>query len=190
MQIFKTNHRGMSLVAILIVVFLVVGLGAGGFFFFKMKVKKGQLPTKAAMPFANMDEKLIGFTFTILPTSYQKLVDINKEIGLIDAELSRLNDLEAQYPQQKSIISKERAIWDRTQKSLLNVMQIFEKNIEMFYVAYSVNPEKGKEMIETKRAELETAADQVLQASRTETARIHVDQPLTFMEKWKAKLFK
>jgi flagellar basal body-associated protein FliL len=190
MHFYKPNHRGMSLVVILIIVVFVIGLGAGGFFFFKMKAKKEQLPTKAAVPFANMDEKLIGFTFSILPTSYQKIVDINKEIGLIDTELSRLNDLEAQYPQQKNIISKERAIWDRTKKSLLNVMQIFEKNIETFYVAYSVNPEKGKELIETKKTELETTADQILQASRTETARIHVEPPLTFMEKWKAKLFK
>lgn len=185
----KNNEKGLSIIVILIVVCICAGLG-GGFFAFNQYMRKTQGPSRASLPHSNMDEALTGFTFNTLPALYGKLVLINKEISLIDLELARLDALESNYPQQKSIINTERIVWEKTKKNLLPVMQSFEKNIENIYVAYNVNVEKGKELIETKTPELVASADEVINASKVETSRIKPDPPQTFLEKLKTILKK
>jgi len=187
---FKNNEQGLSLVAILIIVCLLAGLGAGGFFAFRYYQQNYTGPSKASLPHTNMDAALIGFTFNRLPSLYTKLEQINAEIHLINLELARLDALESNYPQQKSLINPERILWEKTKKSLLTVMQSFEKNIEIIYVADKVNTDKGKELMEMKIPELETSADEVINASRAETSRIKVDPPQTFLEKLKTKFIK
>jgi hypothetical protein len=187
---FGNNEQGLSLVAILIIVFVTAGLGAGGFFAFNYFKQKNQGPSKASLPHDSMDATLIGFTFEKLPSLYTKLELINKEISLIDLEIARLDALESNYPQQKSIIKTERIIWEKTKKNLLTVIQTFEKNIESIYVAHKVNAGKGKELMDTKTPELEASADEIIKTSQAETSRIKVDPPQTFMEKLKAKFLK
>jgi hypothetical protein len=187
---FKNNEQGLSLVGILILVCLLAGLGAGGFFAFRYYQGNFKGPSKASLPHDNMDAALIGFTFTMLPSLYTKLELINKEINLINSELARLDALESNYPQQKNLINPERILWEKTKKSLLTVLQSFEKNIEIIYVAYKVNADKGKELMEMKIPELETSADEVIHTSQAETSRIKIDSPQTFLEKLKTKFLK
>lgn len=184
------NEQGKSIVSILILILLLGGLGAGGFFGFKFYKEKTQGPSKESLPHNKMNEALIRFTFDHLPSLYAKLDSINKEINLINSEIARLDALESSYPQQKSLIKAERVIWDKTQKSLLTVLQTFEKNIETLYVTFKLNEEKGKELISSKLPELESAAEEVLKTSRVETSRIKAQPPQSILEKLKAKFLK
>jgi hypothetical protein len=186
----RNNEQGLSLVVILVILLIIVGMGVGGFFAFSYYKQKNQGPSKASLPHNNMDAVLIGFTFDRLPSLYARLDQMNKEISKIDLEIARLDALESNYPQQKSIIKAERVVWEKTKKSLLTVMQTFEKNIESIYVAHKVNAEKGKEIIDTKTPELEASADEIIKASQAETSRIKVDPPQTLIEKLKAKFLK
>lgn len=186
----KNNEQGLSLVGILLIVCVLAGLGAGGFFAFRYYQENYTGPSKASLPHDNMDAALIGFTFNTLPSLYTKLEQINAEISLINSELARLDALESNYPQQKSLINPERMLWEKTKKSLLSVLQSFEKNIEIIYVADKVNADKGKELMEVKIPELETSAEEVINASRAETSRIKVDPPQSLLEKLKTKFTK
>jgi hypothetical protein len=186
----RNNEQGLSLVAIVIVVFIIAGVGAGGFFAFSYYRQKHQGPSKSSLPHNNLDAVLIGFTFHELPSLYAKLDLMNREINLIDGEIARLDALESNYPQQKSVIKTERVVWEKTKKSLLAVMQSFEKNIESIYVAYEINAEKGKELMDEKTPELEASAEEIIQTSQAETSRIRVDPPQTLIEKLKAEFLK
>lgn len=186
----KNDEQGLSLVAILMVIFIIAGVGAGGFFAFNYYKQKHQGPSKDSLPHNNMDAVLIGFAFHQMPSLYAKLEQMNKEISLIDMEIARLDALESNYPQQKSVIKTERVVWDKTKKNLLSVMQSFEKNIESIYVAYEVNAEKGKELMDAKTPELEASAEEIIKTSQAETSRIKMDPPQTLIEKLKAKFLK
>jgi hypothetical protein len=186
----RNNEQGLSLVGILMIVCVLAGLGVGGFFAFRYYQENYTGPSKASLPHDNMDAALIGFTFNMLPSLFTKLALINKEISLINSELARLDALESNYPQQKSLINPERMVWEKTKKSLLTVLQSFEKNIEIIYVAYKVNADKGMALMEMKIPELETSADEVINASQAETSRIKIDPPQTFLEKLETKFLK
>ncbi|MFH0729281.1 MAG: hypothetical protein V2B19_23420 [Pseudomonadota bacterium] len=186
----RNNERGLSLIVIVIVVFILAGAGAGGFFAFSYYKQKHQGPSKSSLPHNNMDAVLLDFTFHQLQSLYAKLELVNREINLIDGEIARLDALESSYPQQKGVIKTERVVWEKIKKSLLTVIQSFEKNIESIYVAYQVNAEKGKELMDAKTPELEASAEEIIKNSQAETTRIKVEPPQTLIEKLKAKFLK
>lgn len=189
-MLVKGHARGSARVIVIVLLLLLAGLGGAGAFLYKTKLLAGRGPSKADLPHVNLSEDVIRFSFNILPALYNKMRELNQEINLIHLELSRLESLSSDYPQQKNIINTEKTVWEKTLKSLFTVLQSFEKKIEAIYVAYAVNEEKGKTLIEETTPDLLSAADEVIAVSKAETVRIRIETPKTFTEKLKAKFGK
>lgn len=182
---YAKDQQGLSLVKILIVLVLLAGLGGGGFFAYTQFFKKKSGPSVGALPHVKMNPAVIGFTFRQMPVLYGKLVQLNREISLIDRELGRLDTIESDYPQQKKIIKPERTIWDKTRKNLLTTLAKIENKIETIYVATMVNEEKGKAMLESSVTELESLAAEIVTAAETHTSRIPAPPPKSYLDKLK-----
>lgn len=187
---FKHHARGSALVIVIVLLLLLTGLGGAGIFLYKTKLQAGRGPSKADLPHVDLSEDIIRFSFRILPALYGKMRQLNQEINLIHVELSRLETLSSDYPHQKNIIHTEKIVWEKTLKSLFTVLQTFEKKIETIYVAYAVNEEKGKKLIDETTSDLLSAADEAIAVSKAETVRIRIETPKTFTEKLKAKFGK
>ncbi|MDX9786068.1 MAG: hypothetical protein RBT11_04815 [Desulfobacterales bacterium] len=187
---FGHHEHGNAVVLVIGFLLLLIGLGGGGFFVYQTKLQKQQGPTKAALPHVNLTQDVIRFSFNTLPALYNNMLEIEREIALIHTELARLETLSSEYPQQKSIVHAEKVLWEKTLKDLFSVLQQIEKTIEPIYVAYSVNREKGEELMAANTPDLLSAAEEVIAAAKTETARIQIEAPKTFMQKLKAKLKK
>ncbi|MBW2370248.1 MAG: hypothetical protein JRH15_20450 [Deltaproteobacteria bacterium] len=104
---------------------------------------------------------------------------------LIDQELERLSELETGYPSQKKIIDRERSMWVQTKKQLTGSVSSAEKQLETFFVAYTVNKTKGKELINENVAALTGRIDSVLETSSEVTRRLKRVQKKTIKDKLK-----
>lgn len=187
---FSRHERGNALVLLVVMLLLMIGLGGGGFWIYQQKLQKAQGPAKEDLPDVHLTLEVIRFSFTTLPELYKKMAEIQRELNLIHMETARLDALFSEYPQQKKMIHDEKAVWEKTLKNLLAVLRRFETQIETIFVAYAINPEKGRELIDNSTPDLLTAATEAIAASRIETARIRIEPPKTFMEKLKAKFAK
>ena len=148
--------------------------------------KKGELQP---LPKVQLKEDIVAFVFGALPDIYAGLFRINREIILIDNELERLEEIEAEFPRQKNIVSAEKSNWKQIQRSLFTALSAIEKDIENIYVTRLVNKAKGKELIDQKKEFLEKAVTDALNASAPHTGRLTVDEKKTAFDKLKGKLF-
>lgn len=138
--------------------------------------KKGGPPHPVLLK-VNLNEAIILFTFQRLPQTYSGLVRLNDEIILIDKELGRLQEVEAQFPRQKTIISSERSNWVRVQRGLYAAVAKLEKVIEKIYVTHLVNADRGKELIEQNAQSLRAEVKEALDASVPHTGRLKTAVP-------------
>lgn len=178
------NQKGLSAIALLLVLILLLALAGVGFFYYKQKQAKSTPPSTTFEHF-NLSEDVVLFLFQRIPRLYVKTFQLNTELTLIESELDRITELENEYPSGKRIVESERALWIKLQKNLLNTVQSSEKTIESYYVAYMVNPEKGKQSINDSLEDLMSQMETVLNQSRTETKRLKVVTTKTAMEKLK-----
>jgi len=179
------NQKGLSAIAVILVLILLLALGGGGYFYYKQKQEKA-LPPQTTFDYINLNEDVSVFLFQRIPRLYTRVLQLNGELTIIAAELERIGELENEYPSGKRIVQAERAVWVKLQKSLLASVQSTEKNIESYYVAYMVNRETGKELINGSIEELLSRIDEVLETSKKETRRLKVVKDQTVLEKLKA----
>jgi hypothetical protein len=129
----RHNARGGSLIVILILLLLLAAVGAGGVYVYQTKFKD-RGPSKKNLPYTTMNDDLIRFTFSKLPKIYTSLVEINRQIALIDRELARLASLESSYPHEERIIMTEKEVWQRLKKRLNGVQKSLDDQIEALFV--------------------------------------------------------
>jgi hypothetical protein len=178
------DQKGVSAVAVVLVLLLLLVLGGGGFYFYKQK--QGQnLPQATTFDNVDLNEEVVVFLFQSVPRLYHRVVLLNNELALIATELERIDELQNEYPSGKRIIESERTLWLKLQKSLnLSVLSV-KSAAESYYVAYMVNSEKGRELINENIGDLVADVDDVLQESSQETRRLKTVSSQTFMERLK-----
>lgn len=179
-----TNQRGGSAIAVIVIILLLLALGAGVFFFYKQK-QGGNLPQSTSFDYVDLNEDVVLFLFQSVPLLYNRIVQLNNELTLIADELERIDELENQYPSEKRIIEEERKLWLQLQKNLELSVQSLKSATESYYVAYSVNPKKGKEMIRENMGDLVSDIDDVLKESKTETRRLKSTSGQNLMDRLK-----
>lgn len=150
---------------------LTVGILAGLYFTGRFPGKGGN-GSLAPLSKVKIAEPLVRFSSQRLPEIYERLAGLNEEILLIEKEIARIQEIEKAFPGQKKVTSSEVKIWDKTRKGLEKSLLNLEKNIELFYVAYRVNIEKGEKLMESKEKELTRSVDGVLAPSRKQTERL------------------
>jgi flagellar basal body-associated protein FliL len=178
------NQDGLSAIVIILVLIILLGLAGGGFIAFQKAQKKNQPPMTSFEHIA-LKEDVVTFAFAVVPALYNRLVWVNTEITLIDKELDRLSTLENDFPSQKKVVKAERAMWVQLRINLSGEASSAEKKADSFYVAYMVNKQKGKEVINENLEELIERIDEILEAARKETVRLKIIHKKTLMDKIK-----
>ena len=107
---------------------------------------------------------------------------------LIDKELERLKEIEAEFPKQKKIIITERNNWKKVKKDLRSSLSNLEKDVEKIYVTHLVNKSKGTELINKNITPLVDTINKALEASSPHTRRLIVVEKKSFFASLKDKL--
>jgi len=184
----KSNKNNSGKLLLIILILLTIAAAGGGFFAYKFYF----LQQGPNLEMANIDlkEKTIAFIYKYMPDVYNCLFDLNHEVVIIDNEMERLTKIEKEFPKQKKIVLIEKKMWTNTRKTLTTTIANLEKSIETIYVAYTINSEKGADLIETQNAELLASATGNLGASKEKTERLKNMKKKNFMDKIKEKLSK
>jgi hypothetical protein len=179
-----TNQRGVSAIAVILVVLLLLALCGAAFFVYKQKQQKN-VPQFTTFDHVDLNEEVVVFLFQRVPRLYNRALQLNRELSLIADELERIAELEGQYPAEKQIISSERSLWTRLQKSLNLSVKSLKNASESYYVAYMVNSRKGKELIADEIDGLLSDIDEVLSESAEETRRLKTVTKQTALDRLK-----
>jgi len=135
-----------------------------------------------------LNKDIITFTFSKVPRIYFGLVKLDNEIVLIDKELERLKEIEAEFPKQRKIIITERNNWKKVKKDLRSSLSNLEKVVEKIYVTHLVNKDKGTELINKNMKPLVDTINKTLEASSPHTKRLIVVERKSFIASLKDKL--
>ncbi|MBA4366085.1 MAG: hypothetical protein C0403_00400 [Desulfobacterium sp.] len=182
----KYNNSGKLLFILLLMI--TIAVAAGGFFAYKFL--NAEKTSDNEMANIHLQEETIAFVHQSMPDVYNSLFELNHEIVMIEKELKRLEIIENEYPKQKKIVQDEKKMWSKTQKDLQTLIENLEKNIEPLFVAYTVNTEKGTELLASKKEELLASATEALETSKKQTVRLKNTEEKSFIQKIKEKISK
>jgi len=161
----------------LLIVFLFLlsaAAAAGGFFAYKfLYVQKGP---DNKIPNIRLKKETITFVYENLPDVYNRLLNLSDEVRMINIEIDRLDKIEKDFPKQKKIVISEKKVWLKMHKNLMEAISKLEKSIEMIHVSYSVNSEKGVQIIKDKNPELLAASSRALETSKEKTQRLKIEK--------------
>lgn len=178
------NQKGISALAAILIVVILLALGGSGFFIYKQKQSRN-LPPSTSFEYVSLNEDIVTFLFNYIPRLYNRIAKLNNELTLIAGELERIDELENQYPSGKRIIADEKALWMSLQKDLNHTLLSARNEAERFYIAYMVNNQKGKELIDENLDALVADIDETLETSTGETRRLKTVSNQTFVERLK-----
>jgi formate dehydrogenase assembly factor FdhD len=71
------------------------------------------------------------------------MLHLESALELIERELKRLDEIEADFPDQKNIVAAERSLWVKTDRELRKTVSALEKQLQALYVGFLVNRENG-----------------------------------------------
>ena len=106
--------------------------------------------------------QVIEFAFHRMVDLYNILVETNDKEVLIIKEMERLLKISEEFPSQKPIVVAESALLETALQSVKMLREELEKKIEMIYVSFNVNQEKGLNLIENNKDPLVERARQTL----------------------------
>ena len=167
-----TNNKGSATIILLVI--LLALLATGGYFGYTRFYLKGDDTNTFTKDLTHipLQEEVLLSTYEKLPDVYFGLVDINKELQIINKEIERLTEMEKEYPQQIEIISSEKDIWNSVKHDISKTTTTLQKEIETLHVAYRVNQEKGQKRIADKKDQLQESIRKTLEFSQTRTERL------------------
>jgi hypothetical protein len=160
-------------------------LSAGGYFGYKYFKANGEKYSSKTLINVKSNDIKLKFAFENIREIYSGIVKIDSEIVLIDNEIERINKIETDYPKQKKITSSEKKIWNKIRKKLVKVLEKVELNLEIIFVTYNVNPEKGLKIIKKTNNNLKKLIEDVLGYSKAQTQNITTKKDVSFFQKIK-----
>ena len=161
----------------LIIIFLLLGiLGGGGFFaymkFFSGGGKDGRVYQKGTLAHVSLPEEMLKFCFNRMPDLYDFLLAYDAEAGMYEAEIIRIEQIAAKYPDQQKIAEAQKKVWEKGKATLVKSFEKLEKPIKETYVLFQVNEVKGQEKVEASARQLAQAAKEALEKSNELTASL------------------
>ncbi|MBU1169576.1 MAG: hypothetical protein KKD44_08435 [Proteobacteria bacterium] len=176
----KKGSRKKVLLLVLLLLVLVCGVVVVYILFFSKK--------PAVITTSHLPKEIIVFSFDELPGLYEKLLSLNEEIILTQKEIDRIETVATTYPDQRKIADTEKKSWTVNLAALNKCLTDFEKQMEMLYVSYQVNPETGKTLMDEKKDDLEKTVETVVNQSKTMTDKLRaIENAKSFIEKTKDK---
>jgi len=178
----KKSSLKIILVVILILL-LLAAAGTGGVFFL--------LTQKAGIVKSALPPEILSFLQTQLPELNSSFAILDEEIVLTDNEMIRIAKIGDTFPEQKKIADTEYKIWESNMKALQKGQADFEKEIQVFYVSYQVNPETGKTLMDEKRDALKQNLESLVTSSKPLTDKLReLEAKKPFLQRTIDKLFK
>jgi len=166
----------------LIFILLILGaVGGSGYFVYTRYFAGPEPGTRAYKPtplaHVKLPPEMLAFTFEHFPDLYDALVAFNGEVILFESEISRIEAVGSQYPEQKKIADSQKTVWEKGKNTLLKTFAKLEKPIKETFVLYQVNTPRGLEQIQAKTNDLTTTAQDALKAAREQTAELKDRMP-------------
>lgn len=140
------------------------------------------------MSHVSLPEEMRRFCFAQMHELYEALVAYNNTITLFDHEIARITEIGRQYPEQKKIADAEKKIWERSKQTLENAFSRIEDTVKQMYVLFQVNEEEGLAMIQERKDDLVTAAQDALAPAMDQAGKI-THQPSREPEGFIQRLF-
>lgn len=140
--------------------------------FFTDRGEKTPAYTNIQMPHASLPEEMRRFCFNQMPELYEALVAYNNTITLFDHEIARITEIGEQYPEQKKIADAEKKVWERSKQTLVKAFSRIEDTVKQMYVLFQVNEEEGLAMIQERKDDLVTAAQDALAPAMDQAGKI------------------
>jgi hypothetical protein len=143
------NHKGFSIILLLVLLFLAAVLGAGGWFGWRVYSSASQ--PRANLVGAKVKPELIAFVHRQLPNLYTQLIAVDDTIALVNAEVDRLAGIAKQYPDQKPLVEAAREKLGVNKKALTKALVETLAKVETLYVTYLMDPRKGQRALKKER---------------------------------------
>ncbi len=140
--------------------------------FFTDQGKKNPEYTNIQMPHVSLPEEMRRFCFNQIPELYDALVAYNNTITLFDHEIARITEIGEHYPEQKKIAEAEEKVWERSKQTLVKAFSRIEDTVKQMYVLFQVNEEEGLAMIQERKDDLVTAAQDALDPALDQADKI------------------
>jgi hypothetical protein len=179
------KSRKSKIVVILLSLFVVVILAGIGYSGAKQWWIKNQ--PRSSLSTVKIEADVLSWSFRYVPEIYFKIVALDDMIALLESELDRLKELAKKYPDQKNIVSEEKARLETKKEELIGILTHAGKATETMYVAYKIDVRKGHNQIGSKETyELGKKLTSTLKSSSRLANRIKSQNP----EKWTDKISK
>jgi hypothetical protein len=143
------NHKGFSIILLLMLLFVAAVLGTGGWF--GWRVYNNTTQPRASLLGAKVKPELIAFIHRQLPNLYTQLIAVDDTIALVDAEVERLTGIAKQYPDQKPLVTAEVEKLGANKKALAEALAVTLAKAETLFVTYLMNSKKGLRNIKKER---------------------------------------
>ncbi len=161
----KKKKKVFKILLIVVLISLTLsGLGAGGVYYLMTRtppIAKSTLTPEA-----------LSFLEKQLPELYSGYALLDQEMVMTDNEMIRIAKIGETFPEQQKIADTEYKIWETSMKALQKGQADFEKEIQVFFVSYQVNPETGKTLMDEKKDTLKQNLDGLLAASKPLTDKL------------------
>lgn len=170
-----SGRKSGSLKKISVFLLVLAVLGGGGFFgyrFYMQKTASSGIYRPVPLPNTRLDDKVLRFTYEVMPNVYAGIIRFNSEIIRIDNEIERIDTIAAQYPDQATLVEKEKKGWETARSRAVKTYQKIEQKLEYLFVALQVNREKGIEAISEAQADLVSTSEENLKALEELTRRL------------------
>ncbi len=174
----KSFLKKLPIKLIFIIMLVLIAVGASGYVVYSMYFTSDDpldpdAKYKAVeLEHINLPVEMMEFTFKNFRQLYISMIDVNKEINLLNSEIDRIDAIAKKYPDQKKIADKEKKIWEKVKKTLEKTIIKIETPIKKLYVLVSVNREQGMAQIEEKRDELREIALNALKSANEKTLKL------------------
>lgn len=172
-----------------IVIFLLLALLAGGGAALALFVLKSGAPPDQFQQLA-LKPEVAAFSRERLPGLYTEMLRLESALELIERELKRLDEIEADFPDQKNIVAAERSLWVKTDRELRKTVSALEKQLQALYVGFLVNRENGLAAIASQQQRMVADLQTALAASAGLAARRPPPEPRGVIAKLKARFLK
>ena len=177
----EKKKKKWGVIFFLIMLLFLAGSGGAGYYFLVIKNRPPETKN------IRLNEEILSFSIRTIPELAQALLSLDYELYLIDKELERLDRMDKDYPRQKQIITKERNEINSIRKNISTSLADVEKDVEAIFVAYSLNSEKGMEMIEEKKPGMLQLSRKALEVSGELTQRLAHKEDKGLLDKIKDK---
>lgn len=179
----KKKSAVKAVFMVLVILFLLAAAGAGGVFY----LMKREAPiTKSALP-----PETLSFLKQQLPELYSEFARLDGEIVMTYNEMVRIEKIGEAFPEQKKIPDTEYKVWESSMKNLQKGQADFEKEIQIIFVSYQVNPETGKALMDEKRDALKQNLESLVTGSKPLTDKLReLDLKKPFLQRMKDSIFK